>query len=75
MSQFFESLRMRVETENESSHNKIDSQDWEWDKSFPWDSQFQDRNESLAEVWNIGFFSKNILTVKLYQKLNHKRFA
>ena len=50
MSQFFESLRMRVETENESSHNKIESRDWEWDESFPWESQFRDRDESLAEV-------------------------
>ena len=50
MSQFFESLRMRVETENESSHNKIESRDWEWDESFPWESQFQDQDESLAEV-------------------------
>ena len=51
MSQIFESLRMRVENENESSHNKIESQDWEWDESFPWESQFWDRDESLAEVW------------------------
>ena len=47
---FFESLRMRVETENESSHNKIESQDWEWDESFPWESQFRDQDESLAEA-------------------------
>ena len=37
---------MRVENENESSHNKIES--WEWDESFPWESQFWDRDESLA---------------------------
>ena len=53
MSQIFESLRMSVETENESSHNKIESRDWEWDESFPWESQFRDRDESLAEVWHI----------------------
>ena len=52
MSQFFESLRMRVENENESSHNKIESRDWEWDESFPWESQFRDRDESLAKVCN-----------------------
>ena len=51
MSQIFESLRMRVENENESSHKKIESWDWEWDESFPWESQFRDRDESLAEVW------------------------
>ena len=51
MSQIFESLRMRVENETESSHNKIESRDWEWDESFPWESQFWDRDESLAEVW------------------------
>ena len=50
MSQIFESLRMRVENENESSHKKIESRDWEWDESFPWESQFRDRDESLAEV-------------------------
>ena len=50
MSQIFESLRMRVENENESSHNKIENWDWEWDESFPWESQFRDRDESLAEV-------------------------
>ena len=50
MSQIFESLRMRVENENESSHNKIESRDWEWDESFPWESQFWDRDESLVEV-------------------------
>ena len=50
MPQIFESLRMRVENENESSHNKIESRDWEWDESFPWESQFWDRDESLAEV-------------------------
>ena len=50
MSQIFESLRMRVENENESSHNKIESRDWEWDESFPWESQFWDRDESITEV-------------------------
>ena len=50
MSQIFESLRMRVENENESSHNKIESWDWEWDENYPWESQFRDRDESLAEV-------------------------
>ena len=50
MSQIFESLRMRVENENGSSHKKIESWDWEWDESFPWESQFRDRDESLAEV-------------------------
>ena len=56
MSQIFESLRMRVENENESSHNKIESRDWEWDESFPWESQFWDRDESLAEVWSTGAY-------------------
>ena len=51
MSQMFESLRMRVENENGSSHNKFGSRDWEWDESVPWESQFWDRDESLAEVW------------------------
>ena len=54
MSQIFESLRMRVQNENETSHNKIESRDWDdswdWDESFPWESQFWDRDESLAEV-------------------------
>ena len=54
MSQIFESLRMRVENETESSHNKIESQNWEWDESFPWESQFWDRDESLAEVCSMG---------------------
>ena len=44
-----ESLRMRAE--NESSHKKNESRDWEWDESFPWESQFRDWDESLAEVW------------------------
>ena len=48
MSQIFESLRMRVE--NESSHIKIESRDWEWDENYPWESQFQDRDESLSDV-------------------------
>ena len=52
MSQIFDSLRMRVENENECSHNKIESQDREWDESSPWESQFRDRDESLAEVWS-----------------------
>ena len=51
MSQIFESLRMRVENENESSHNKIESRDWEWEENYPWETQFLDRDESLAEVW------------------------
>ena len=42
---------MRVENENETSHNKIESRDWEWDESFPWEYRFRDRDESLAEVW------------------------
>ena len=46
---------MRVENENESSHNKIESRDWEWDESFPWESQFRDRDESLAEVCDIEY--------------------
>ena len=58
MSQIFESLRMRVENENESSHNKIESRDWEWDESCPWESHFRDRDESLAEVWSKTKFSK-----------------
>ena len=43
---------LRVENENERSQNKIESWDREWDESFPWESQFRDRDESLAEVWN-----------------------
>ena len=50
MSQILESLRMRVENDNESSHKKIDIWEWEWDESFPCESQFRDRYESLAEV-------------------------
>ena len=38
------------EFENESSHTKIESQDWEWDESFLWESQLRDQDESLAEV-------------------------
>ena len=57
MSQFFESLRMRVETENESSQNKIESREWEG--SFPWDYWFRDPNESLrythVQARSIGF--------------------
>ena len=41
---------LRVENENESFPNKIESWDREWDESFPWDSQFWDRDETLAEV-------------------------
>ena len=26
---------------------------WELDESFPWESQFWDRDESLAEVWSL----------------------
>ena len=44
----FESLRMRVEKENESSHNIIESQDREWDERFPRDSWYRDK--SLAYV-------------------------
>ena len=61
MSQIFESLRMRVENENESSHKKIESWDWEWDESFPWESQFRDRDESLAEVWGLKTKEKQTL--------------
>ena len=50
MSQIFESLRMRVENENESFYEIIESRDREWDKSLLWESQFRDRDESLAEV-------------------------
>ena len=61
MSQIFESLRMRVENENESSHNKIESRDREWDESFPWESQFWDRDESLAEVcYKSGSFNHGL---------------
>ena len=42
---------LRVENENESSQRKFESRDREWDESFPWESQFWDRDESLAEVW------------------------
>ena len=42
---------MRVENKIESSGNKIESRDWEWDESFPWESRFWDGDESLAEVW------------------------
>ena len=69
MSQFLESLRMRVETENESSHNKIESRDWEWDESFPWESQFRDRDESLAEVC---FTLKKVIS--RLGKVNSKKF-
>ena len=41
---------MRVENENESFYEKIESRDREWDESLPWESQFRDRDESLAEV-------------------------
>ena len=43
-------LRVENENENESSQKKIESRDREWDESFPWESQFWDRDESLAEV-------------------------
>ena len=49
-SHIFESLRLRVENENESFYEKIESRDREWDESLPWESQFRDRDESLAEV-------------------------
>ena len=41
---------LRVENENERTQNKIESWDREWDESFPWESQFWDRDESLTEV-------------------------
>ena len=39
---------MRIENENESSQNNIESREWE--ESFPWDSQLQDPNESLGNM-------------------------
>ena len=66
MSQIFESLRMRVENENESSHNKIESRDWEWDESFPWESQFWDRDESLAEVCSLTIVFVRYVPSKLW---------
>ena len=42
---------MRVENENESFYEKIESRDREWDESLTWESQFRDRDESLAEVY------------------------
>ena len=41
---------MRVQIENESSHNKIECRVREWDESCPWGSRFRDQDESLAEV-------------------------
>ena len=43
-------IRKILRDENESSQDKIESWDREWDESFPWESQFWDRDESLAEV-------------------------
>ena len=34
----------------ESLVQEFSEKNWEWDKSFPWESRFRERDESLAEV-------------------------
>ena len=57
---------LRVENENERSQNKIENWDREWDESFPWESQFWDRDESLAEVCTQGL-------IEVFQPLNKEK--
>ena len=45
-------IRKFLRVKNDSSQTKFESRDQEWDESFPWESQFWDREESLAEVCN-----------------------
>ena len=70
---------MRIENENESFQKKIESWDREWDESFPWESRFRDRDESLAKVclfcrqgkitWNIVVL--RIPGIEKYNKAEH----
>ena len=48
---------------------EFENESWEWDESFHWESQFRDRDESLAEVWRTGrlaFISKLYLFIFTY---------
>ena len=61
---------------NESSHNRSKSRGWEWDESFPWESQFQDRDESLAEVCRTAVALQNCLpdTFKIFETEENEVF-
>ena len=67
MSQFFESLRMRDETENESSHNEIEGRDWEWEESFPWESR---RSLPPTKYTHEFEFGDKVNCITLWQKEN-----